>query len=166
MRNEGSRSTKRLSGSGDSGMSAYFNSKDKKLSAANPKNKYMPEDTAEEKAKAQSDRIATRGRSDKLMSDYKLPSSSSMPNVQNNASVQEGGPRYKAPTPVRAPVAKDVMSDKKTGANYDMDKMRAAKADWEATHPAPGMKKGGVVKSSASRGDGIAQRGKTRGRIC
>ena len=29
-----------------------------------------------------------------------------------------------------------------------------------------GMKKGGMVKSSASRGDGIAQRGKTRGRIC
>ena len=30
-----------------------------------------------------------------------------------------------------------------------------------------GMKKGGMVKSSASkRADGIAQRGKTRGRIC
>ena len=30
-----------------------------------------------------------------------------------------------------------------------------------------GMKKGGAVKSSASsRGDGIAQRGKTKGRIC
>tara|TARA_R110000868_G_scaffold226986_1_gene479929 strand:+ start:450 stop:587 length:138 start_codon:yes stop_codon:yes gene_type:complete len=30
-----------------------------------------------------------------------------------------------------------------------------------------GMKKGGMVKSSASsRGDGIAQRGKTKGRIC
>ena len=28
------------------------------------------------------------------------------------------------------------------------------------------MKSGGMVKSSASRGDGIAQRGKTRGRIC
>ena len=35
--------------------------------------------------------------------------------------------------------------------------------------PKPGeynFKKGGMVKSSASRGDGIAQRGKTRGRIC
>jgi hypothetical protein len=34
--------------------------------------------------------------------------------------------------------------------------------------PAPtGMKKGGKVKSSASsRGDGIAQRGKTRGKYC
>jgi hypothetical protein len=30
-----------------------------------------------------------------------------------------------------------------------------------------GMKKGGMVKSSASsRGDGIAQRGKTRGKYC
>lgn len=29
-----------------------------------------------------------------------------------------------------------------------------------------GMKNGGMVKSSASRGDGIAQRGKTKGRIC
>lgn len=28
------------------------------------------------------------------------------------------------------------------------------------------MKTGGVVKSSASRGDGVAQRGKTKGRIC
>jgi hypothetical protein len=28
------------------------------------------------------------------------------------------------------------------------------------------MKTGGMVKSSASRGDGIAQRGKTKGRIC
>jgi hypothetical protein len=29
-----------------------------------------------------------------------------------------------------------------------------------------GMKKGGVVSSASSRGDGIAQRGKTRGRLC
>ena len=28
------------------------------------------------------------------------------------------------------------------------------------------MKKGGAVKSAASRGDGIAQRGKTRGKMC
>jgi len=35
-----------------------------------------------------------------------------------------------------------------------------------AGQPAPtGMKKGGKVKSASSRGDGIAKRGKTRGRM-
>jgi hypothetical protein len=29
-----------------------------------------------------------------------------------------------------------------------------------------GMKKGGAVRSASSRADGIAQRGKTRGKIC
>jgi len=28
------------------------------------------------------------------------------------------------------------------------------------------MKKGGAVRSASSRADGIAQRGKTRGKIC
>jgi hypothetical protein len=29
-----------------------------------------------------------------------------------------------------------------------------------------GMKKGGKVSSASSRGDGIAKRGKTKGRMC
>jgi len=29
-----------------------------------------------------------------------------------------------------------------------------------------GMKKGGAVNSASKRGDGIAQRGKTKGRMC
>jgi hypothetical protein len=32
--------------------------------------------------------------------------------------------------------------------------------------PEPGFKKGGKVSSASSRGDGIAQRGKTRGKMC
>jgi hypothetical protein len=31
--------------------------------------------------------------------------------------------------------------------------------------PTPGMKRGGMVKKTASRGDGIAARGKTKGRM-
>jgi hypothetical protein len=37
--------------------------------------------------------------------------------------------------------------------------------DSELRYPKPEMKKGGVVKSASSRADGIAQRGKTKGRI-
>ena len=52
--------------------------------------------------------------------------------------------------------------------NPAMDEMRNADLQRAmANKLTPGMKKGGMVKSSASsRGDGIAQRGKTRGRIC
>jgi hypothetical protein len=50
----------------------------------------------------------------------------------------------------------------------------AAYEDWVKTNRDPstkeylatGMKKGGVVKSGAGRGDGIAQRGRTRGKYC
>ena len=61
MNNEGVRSTKRMSDTGDSGMSAYFSSKGSQLSKANPKNVYLPESTPEEKAKIQSDRLAVKG---------------------------------------------------------------------------------------------------------
>lgn len=50
--------------------------------------------------------------------------------------------------------------------NRDMPLRRDAEARGKGDEY-DGMKKGGVVKSSASkRGDGIAQRGKTRGRVC
>ena len=54
-----------------------------------------------------------------------------------------------------------------TASNPAMDEMRNADLQRPmANKLTPGMKNGGMVKSSASRGDGIAQRGKTRGRIC
>ena len=57
--------------------------------------------------------------------------------------------------------------------NYEFFKSRGAFKDNEGMKKGGSvkakstcMKSGGMVKSSASRGDGIAQRGKTRGRIC
>lgn len=54
--------------------------------------------------------------------------------------------------PAKPAVAKDVMVNKTSGAKYDMDKMRAAKADWESKHPSPGMKKGGTAKKKMACG--------------
>jgi hypothetical protein len=52
---------------------------------------------------------------------------------------------------------KDNDSLKKLGAEAVMPGMAGSKA--------AGMKKGGKVSSASSRGDGIAQRGKTKGRM-
>lgn len=43
--------------------------------------------------------------------------------------------------------------------------MKGFKERAEARRKATGKKAGGTVKSASSRGDGIAQRGKTKGRI-
>ena len=52
-----------------------------------------------------------------------------------------------------------------TASNPAMDEMRNADLQRPmANKLTPGMKNGGAVKSS--RGDGIAQRGKTRGKMC
>ena len=53
----------------------------------------------------------------------------------------------------------------KRGAFKDNERMKKG-GSVKAKSKSSCMKTGGVVKSSASRGDGIAQRGKTRGRIC
>ena len=57
---------------------------------------------------------------------------------------------------------------KKSGKNADGTEVTADIQAAEAAAAAgKGMKRGGSVKSSASRrGDGIAQRGKTRGKLC
>ena len=54
------------------------------------------------------------------------------------------------------------------GMMYKRDRKDDKKKDMPPTAPqtTPGMKKGGMVKSSASkRADGCAQRGKTKGRM-
>jgi hypothetical protein len=64
-----------------------------------------------------------------------------------------------------APVVRPAVAP--TASNPAMDEMRNANLQRQmATQGTPTYKSGGMVKSSASRGDGIAQRGKTRGRIC
>ena len=71
--------------------------------------------------------------------------------------------------------AKDYRSEAsgagKTRGQVDSEAMGVArKAAREAAsterREARGMKKGGAVRSASSRADGIAQRGKTRGKIC
>jgi hypothetical protein len=52
------------------------------------------------------------------------------------------------------------------GASSDTREMQlGAEMDPKAMMKREGMKKGGSVKSASSRADGIAQRGKTRGKI-
>lgn len=64
-------------------------------------------------------------------------------------------------------VAPRPMVNPPVAPNPAMDEMRNADLQRPmANKLTPGMKSGGMVKSSASRGDGIAQRGKTKGRIC
>jgi hypothetical protein len=68
-------------------------------------------------------------------------------------------------------VARPVMPMVKpaVASNPAMDEMRNADLQRAmANKLTPGMKKGGMVKSSSasSRGDGCAQRGKTRGKYC
>ena len=59
----------------------------------------------------------------------------------------------------------------KTRGQVDSEAMGVARkaareAASEERREARGMKKGGAVKSASARADGIAQRGKTRGKIC
>ena len=57
----------------------------------------------------------------------------------------------------KAMAKKEISFMKKKGAPASM--IKHEKAEY-------GMKKGGSVSSASSRGDGIAQRGKTRGKMC
>ena len=59
-------------------------------------------------------------------------------------------------------LARDYMRD----AAEDSDAAaKAARAAQAGQAPQPGMKKGGKVGSASKRADGIAQRGKTRGKM-
>ena len=73
------------------------------------------------------------------------------------------------PVAVARPAMVSPMVKPPVASNPAMDEMRNADLQRPmANKLTPGMKKGGMVKSSSasSRGDGCAQRGKTRGRIC
>ena len=72
-----------------------------------------------------------------------------------------GKPRGKAST------KKD--EDTKSGIALDAENIKKdqqLKKEYEAYEKSKGMKKGGSVSSASKRADGIAQRGKTRGKIC
>jgi hypothetical protein len=58
---------------------------------------------------------------------------------------------------------------KKSGIALDAENVKKdqqLKKEYEAYEKSKGMKAGGTVSSASSRADGIAQRGKTRGKIC
>ena len=56
-------------------------------------------------------------------------------------------------------IAKDMRDDK------DEEKKKAAMAAQTGAPAQPGMKKGGSVSSASKRADGIATKGKTRGKM-
>lgn len=69
------------------------------------------------------------------------------------------------PVAVARPAMVRPMVKPPVASNPAMDEMRNADLQRPmANKLTPGMKNGGAVKSS--RGDGIAQRGKTRGKMC
>ena len=64
------------------------------------------------------------------------------------------------------PVAKSSSISSSYGSDEDAARQSSIDENREFFRSRGAFKSGGMVKSSASRGDGIAQRGKTRGRIC
>ena len=193
MNNEGVRSTKRMSDTGDSGMSAYFSSKGSQLSKANPKNVYLPESTPEEKAKIQSDRLTVKGGAAKAASDKKAASeradanSKSPPrDFKGDTSLDLSNPKSKSDV-VSAPKAKPVVKAAPK-VKSQFEKMQSAyegfgKGSDSAANKAiqsriegkgvatkkkggsacKGYAKGGSVRSASSRGDGCATKGHTKG---
>jgi hypothetical protein len=96
---------------------------------------------------------AGSGTSDLAKSKIKEASESatrSLEMAQKEESMKNYKPRYTPP--VSAPKTTE-------GATYNKKPYMPEEVDM-------GYKKGGSVSSASSRGDGIAQRGKTRGRIC
>ena len=74
-----------------------------------------------------------------------------------------------ASAPMKKPMPKPPMAAKKPMPKKPMmpvaPKPRGAAPD-ESVMPAPAFKNGGSVGSASKRADGIAQKGKTRGKMC
>lgn len=101
-----------------------------------------------------------------------VPAKKATPKYDTNLSDAEQSARI---TKALVPNTEDADRQKRINADREYFEKRGAFKDNErmkkggsvkAKSKSTCMKTGGVVKSSASRGDGIAQRGKTRGRIC
>jgi len=76
--------------------------------------------------------------------------------AERDESMKGYKPRYTPPG--RAPKVNE-------GATYEAKPFKSVLPDKDYTDM-PTMKKGGSVPSASKRGDGIAQRGKTRGKMC
>ena len=134
------------------------------------KNVTKPEDSPEEKSKAQSDQISAKGKAAKEASE-RAASNSKAPqhDFKGDTSLDMANPKSKSDV-VSTPKAKPVAARTPVETSASKASRQAAYNDWKSSQAAigaPGMKKGGMVKSSSasSRGDGCAQRGKTRGRF-
>jgi hypothetical protein len=64
------------------------------------------------------------------------------------------------------PVAKSSPISSSYGSDEDVARQSSIDENAKFFKDRGAFKSGGMVKSSASRGDGIAQRGKTKGRLC
>ena len=139
------------------------------------KNMTKPEDSPEEKSKALSDQISAKGKAAKEASE-RAASNSKAPqhDFKGDTSLDMANPKSKSDvvsTPKAKPVVKAVPKTKSKfermqdayagfGKEGDTAENQAIQKSLE------NYKSGGMVKSSASsRGDGCAQRGKTRGRF-
>ena len=104
--------------------------------------------------------------------------------ITKRATREEGTPPRTAPTEVdhiqRSSLLRDVMKDMTprelkvfrmqfglggSGGSDTKEMQLGSELDPKAMMKRSGMKKGGAVRSASSRADGIAQRGKTRGRM-
>ena len=99
-----------------------------------------------------------------------VPAKKTIPKYDTNLSDEEQSARI---TKALVPNTEDADRQKRIDADRKYFEKRGAFKDNERMKKGGSvkakstcMKTGGMVKSSASRGDGIAQRGKTRGRIC
>jgi hypothetical protein len=71
------------------------------------------------------------------------------------------------PTAAQAQSSRNFMSDAEKAARDEAAEMKMQRRTDDAYNAATKtMKKGGSVSSASSRGDGIAQRGKTVGKYC
>jgi hypothetical protein len=106
----------------------------------------------------------------------KLPAKGGRTSTEISASDKEGNSYPLLVPGLTKAEIKRLLDDKKpTEAMYDKAERHAEKRkaegkspfakDSELRYPLPEMKKGGAVKSASSRADGIAQRGKTRGKM-
>ena len=106
----------------------------------------------------------------------KLPAKGGRTSTEISASDEEGNSYPLLVPGLTKAEIKRLLEDKKpTDAMYEKAEKHAAKrkaegkspfaSDSELRYPVPEMKKGGTVKSASARADGIAKRGKTRGKM-
>jgi hypothetical protein len=146
--------------------------------AAQPKNAEPASQSKKAESAAPVKKIETEGSAPKDKSGYSLPSKNVTSMIEGKGSSTEPNkstPKASDDTSKKATKygigpygafgsVHKAISGYKTPAEVRSEERRKRE---KKESDVAGMKKGGVVKSSASRrADGIAQRGKTRGRIC